>query len=294
MGSHRGSWLGSSLLAAILVLVPAAATTVRAQPGFGPDPFWPYNSQYAPYTTPMGPAGPEGGQGGPFYGRGGLRGANQFQNYLDNLEGPGRNVSDRSSIGMPYYRSAVDPSFETRGRVPRQYTPNSMTSASFDDSQRRVADTYFRYYSERDPSRRASLLKEYRGARRDAALALAGRGRSSSRASDAADRPEPAPRRGARTGSALLPGLGGTGRSRTPADRFGPPPEVPSVGGRRSSGSGARRGLPTDVLNRSQAMDRDEGASPNSGSPSNSFLRPRNRGAAPASPTRSAVDNDDP
>ena len=58
MGSHRGGWIGSSILAAALILFPAAATSVRAQPGFGPDPWWPYNYQYAPYVTPMGPPGP--------------------------------------------------------------------------------------------------------------------------------------------------------------------------------------------------------------------------------------------
>ena len=98
--------------------MPAAATTVQAQPGFGPDPFWPYNNQYTPYVTPMGPAGPGGGQGMPPNMRGGNRGANQFQDYLDSLDSPGRNASDRSSIGTPYYRSAVDPSFEDRDETP--------------------------------------------------------------------------------------------------------------------------------------------------------------------------------
>ena len=105
----------------------AAAPAVHAQPGYGADPFWPYNNQYAPYTAPMGPADPvAGGQSGELYSRDGLRGANQFQNYLDDLQGvggPGRNLSDRSNIGMPYYRSAVDPSYMTERMGPRQYQP---------------------------------------------------------------------------------------------------------------------------------------------------------------------------
>jgi hypothetical protein len=300
MGSHRGSWLGSSLLAAAIVIAPAGATTVRAQPGFGPDPFWPYNNQYTPYVTPMGPAGPGGGQGGEVNMRNGLRGANQFQNYLENLEGagPGRNASDRSSIGMPYYRSAVDPSFEDKDR-PRQYRPNARTSDSFDDSQQRVADTYFRYYAERDPARRASLLKAYREARRDAAMAIAGRGRSPSRPLDdgAGGRSEFAPRRGARTGAASARTGGAGDRTRAQADRFGPAPEVPAMGLRRSSGNPSpspRRALPTDVLNRSRAMDPGDRmpSRPSSPLPGNPAARPGDRGLAPAPPKPStAVDN---
>jgi hypothetical protein len=286
MRSHRGGWLGSTILAAAIVLLPAAATTVRAQPGFGPDPFWPYNNQYTPYVTPMGPAGPAGGQGGALFQRNGVRGANRFQNYLDDLETPGRNFSDRSNIGMPYYRSSVDPALETKDKVLRQYTPNMNTGESFDESQRRVAETYFRYYAERDPARRAQLLKEYRTARRDAALALSGRGRSPARDRDL-DSPAPsgaASRRGARTGSAA-PRAGGTDRTRAQADRIPPAPEVPRLGTRRFSGTGTgasttpRRATPTDILNRSRAMDRADGIDrgPRSSGPSSTDVLNRSR-----------------
>src|SRR5262245_55240880 len=98
MRSQRGGEPGSSILAAAVVLL-SAATSVRAQPGFGPDPFWPYNHQYTPYTTSMGPATPgAGGRGAAPDARDGLRNANQFQNYIDNLSGPGRNLSDRSNV----------------------------------------------------------------------------------------------------------------------------------------------------------------------------------------------------
>src|SRR5262249_25609387 len=66
-GIRLSSWLG----AASLVAGPAASTSVRAQPGFGPDPFWPYNSFYTPYTRPIGPASPAGGQGAPYLPRSG-------------------------------------------------------------------------------------------------------------------------------------------------------------------------------------------------------------------------------
>jgi hypothetical protein len=277
MRSHRGSWLGSSVLAATLVLAPAAAT-VRAQPGYGPDPFWPYNNQYTPYVTPIGPASPEGGQGGALNARDGLRGANQFQNYLEDLQGPGRNKSDRSNIGMPYYRSAADPTLRGRDYQPNQ--PNRNASArenTFQEAQRRAADVYFRYYGERDPARRAELLREYRGARRDAELALSGRRRSPSRVLDSSARLESGSRRGART-SGAAGRSGAADRTRDELDRFGPAPEVPAIGTRRSSGSSSLR-TPTDILNRSRAMDREDGAPPIPGSSSPS-LRSRSRGTA--------------
>jgi hypothetical protein len=263
MRSRRGSWLGSSLLAASFVLVPAA-TTVRAQPGFGPDPFWPYNAQYTPYVTAIGPAEPGAGQGGTLYARDTVRNANQFQSYLDSLQGEGRINSDRANIGMPYYRSAVDPSYDPRGRGSRQYQPNARANERFEDAQKKVADTYFRYYAERDPSRRAELLKEYREARHESA-AYSSRGRSSARAADSSTRADNGSRRTARSSS-------------TATGRYGPAPDVPSVGTRRSSSSPApsRRSTPTDVLNRSRAMDRDDG------SPSGST----SRGSSPRSPAR--------
>ncbi len=178
MRGHRGSWLGPWLLAAGLVVMPAASTTVRAQPGYGADPFWPYNSQYAPYVRPMGPASPAAGQGGAMMPREGIFGANRFQGYLEGLQGEERQTSDRAGIGVPYYR-AVNPSFDPNGS--RQYRPNSRANANFEEAQRAVADKYFAYYSERDPARRAELRKEYRTARREATMSYSGRSRSPSR-----------------------------------------------------------------------------------------------------------------
>lgn len=292
MRSQRDGRLGSSMAAAALVLV-ATAATARAQPGFGPDPFWPYNNQYTPYVTNVGPAGPEGGQGGAMNLREGYRGANQFQEYLESLQGgPGRNLSDRSNIGMPYYRSAVDPAYETRGRGPRQYQANTRADESFDNSQRRVADIYFRYFSERDPARRADLLREYREARREAALAISGRGRSASRGLEATARRGAGLRRSARTGEAPAATRSGrAGRSQPEKiDRIGPAPEVPAIGSRRSTGSSPRAGRssPADILRRSRAMDRSDRDLPVSGAPS--FLpRPMDRGAAPPPPRSSAT-----
>lgn len=273
MRSHCGSRLGSSIVAASVLLV-LAAPAAQAQPGFGPDPFWPYNNQYTPYVTPMGPADPAaGGQAGDAYARDGLRGANRFQEYLDDVQGggPGRNLSDRSNIGMPYFRSAVDPTYAAGRSGLRQYQANSRSNETFEDNQRRVSDVYFRYYTERDPAKRAELLRQYRSARREAAVTISGRGRSPSQILDASTRMEAGIRRGTRSPSAAAD------RSRTTNDRFGPAPEVPAIGSRRSAApsSSPRRTLPSDVLNRSRAMDRDSG-----------ILGPRRPGPALHSPGR--------
>jgi hypothetical protein len=278
MRSHRGSWLGSWLLASGFVLMPAFSATVRAQPGFGADPFWPYNSQYAPYVSPIGPASPAGGQGGGLMPRDGIRGANQFEDYLEGLQGGGRNTSDRANIGMPYYRSAVDPDYNPRGRGTRQYQPNTRANTSFEQSQRTVTEKYFAYYSERDPVRRAELMKQYRLARRDATRIVSGRGRTPSRVLESASRLESDSRRSTRTGSA--PPVPGTGnRSGIEDSRIGPPPPVPSTGSMRSSGSSPRGTSPREVLNRSEAMD-----PANRGLPGSRPSTPRSRRTTPSSP----------
>lgn len=283
MRSHRGSWLGSSLLAAGFVLMPAFSASVRAQPGFGPDPFWPYNNQYTPYVTPMGPADPAaGGRAVPqLTPNTGVRGANRFQQYMDELQGgPGRGTSDRSGIGMPYYRSAVSPNYGPRGRGNRQYQPNARVDAAYERSQREVADKYAAYFAANDPARRAELLKEYRQARREASLALSRGGRSPSRVLDSSSRLESGARRG--------DGSSAGDRPRAEAGRFGPAPEVPAVGSRRSSSPSTRRTTPSDILNRSRAMDSDSGLLP--GSTSTPRSRVRGPGRPGPGPSRPAPD----
>ena len=261
MRSHRGNGLGPCVLAAAFVLMPAACTIVRAQPGFGADPFWPYNEQYAPYITPMGPAEPAAGGRGVIMPQAGVRGANQFQQYLEGLQGAGRNTTDRAGIGMPYYRSAVDPLYDPRGT--RQYRPNARSNETFERAQQRVADRYFAYYSERDPAKRTRLLREYRAARRDADQATSGRERSPSRVPGASSEPEAGVRPAARSDSAAAR-TDASDRATARPGRFGAAPAVPGVGSSRYSGSTLRRTTPTDVLNRSRAMDRGSGLRPGS------------------------------
>jgi hypothetical protein len=198
MRSHRGGWLRSWVLSATLVLAPAVSTTVRAQPGFGPDPFWPYNKQYTPYTTAVGPASPDAGQSSAFMGRQGYSTANQFQDYVEGMSGSGRNSSDRANVGVPYFRGSVDPAY---GGADREYRPNAGTADDYEKKQQEITKKYFAYFSERDPTKRARLLHEYQQARRESTRELGSRGQSPSRALSEASR-----------------NRGGSGSSRAPRD----------------------------------------------------------------------------
>ncbi len=255
MRSQCAGRIGSRFLAAGFVFLTALSGQVLAQPGFGPDPFWPYNQQYTPYTSPIGPAGPEGGQGGDArLPQAGFRGANQFEDYLGGMQGGGRNTSDRATIGQPYYRSSVSPDYDTSGRgSTRQYRPNSSeANATFDNAQRLASEKYFAYFSERDPVRRKELLREYRDARYQASRALNSRVRTPSATAGTSSRTRTGTRGTART-DASGARTGTAGRS----GRVGPAPAVPSTGGSRSTDPARRRtGGPAAVLERSQAMDR--------------------------------------
>lgn len=262
MSSQRGELrrIGGRFLAASFVFLAAVTGSAFAQPGFGPDPFWPYNSQYTPYARPVGPAEPVGG-GAMRGNQAAFRGANQFQDYLDNLQGSaGRNSSDRATVGTPYYRSSVNPDFSLRGRaMSRQYQPNSSgANASFDMAQRRAAEKYFAYFSERDPARRRELRNEYRDARRDASRALHSRVRPPSALTPS--RGGTGGRDAARMGIDASADTGAAGRSASARrSRIGPAPAIDSDPSGRALGSTRRRGSssPSAVLERSQAMDRD-------------------------------------
>jgi hypothetical protein len=280
MRSHRGSGLGGrGIGAAMFVLALAVAPTARAQPGYGPDPFWPYNRQYSPYTSPMGSASPMGG-GSEMWMRQGFRGANQFQDYLSGVTGtaPSRLTTDRAGIGMPGYRSAVDGTWG--GSAFRNYQPNVRTTPTFEETQRRVSDTYFAYFSERDPQKRAALLKEYRQVRRESERVLGAGPPSPTRVLDSA--------LGTRRGSTAMrrPGFldedqpsdssrsAGSARGRASSSRSAmpppPPPRLPSVGSSRAGGRS--RTTPSRVLDRAGGMD-----DRNSRTPSSTTTTPRSR-----------------
>jgi len=143
------------LIALIMFLTPA----VSGQ-GFGPDPFRPYNSKYDAFVYPIAP--------GPLdYGpnlrvQSGIRGANQFEAYMNMLQGGQAGVRGAAGgPGTPYFRAnrAYDREY---GRI---YQPNKEADASFQSNQDIVNDLYFKYLRERDPKKRAELYRDYNRAR---------------------------------------------------------------------------------------------------------------------------------
>jgi hypothetical protein len=169
MNSTRGTCLRSLLAGLSIAAAEAGTSTVRAQ-GYGPDPFQPYNAQYEPFVYPLGPANPGAGQSAGANVRSGVRTANDWENYMNSLAGAGRAGTERFGIGMPYYRSAVDPRFDKEGK--REYRPNRKADTAYVRTTELVAEKYLAYFAERDPARRAALLRDYSQTRRRMMRAL--------------------------------------------------------------------------------------------------------------------------
>jgi hypothetical protein len=159
-----------ALLAGLGVAVAGfCSPPLRAQ-GFGTDPFRPYNSQFDPYVYPIGPPIPDARQAAAALSRG-IGGANQFQQYLDQLQGITRSEIERYSIGLPYYQRAIDPAFDREGK--RLYRPNRQSERVFQDTQQLITEKYLAYFAERDPAQRVMLLRDYNRTRRNVGRALA-------------------------------------------------------------------------------------------------------------------------
>jgi len=274
MTLSREKWLRFMLTALAVMVSPASTSAVMAQ-GYGADPFRPYNSQYDPYTYPMGPASPAGGQGGANLPRMGNMGANQYQGYLDELAGASRQGTERYGIGMPYYRSAVDPSFDTKGA--REYRPNYIADRSFEQSHEVITRKYLAYFTEKDPKKRAELLRDYNRARTRVSRAMSGRREDPSRLLDAANgtegRRSPTASRDAddlgqnrdkpRTSSRFSGRELSTETGRRPATGSIPP--APALPGLDTTRRTTPRRTPNEVLDRSRRLDRD--AKPSAGAP---------------------------
>jgi hypothetical protein len=168
MISTRGKWLRAALAALGAAVVTARGPSAWAQ-GFGTDPFRPYNSQYDPYTVPLGPAFPDAAQSAAALSRG-IGGANQFQNYLNQVQGIARSEIERYGIGMPYYQRAVDPLYDREGK--REYRPNRQSKPVFEDTQKLITEKYLAYFAERDPEKRVKLIRDYERTRRNVTRAL--------------------------------------------------------------------------------------------------------------------------
>jgi hypothetical protein len=243
-----------------LLLGVLSTTGVRAQ-GFGPDPFQPYNAQYAPFVTPVAPGPLDYG-----YGPGrGIRGANQFEAYLNSLQTSAAGArAGGAGVGVPHFEAnrAYDRDF---GRI---YQPNKEADQRFDSNQANVNQLYFEYLREKDPKKRAEIFRRYNRARSRADRDLASpRGIAGAQPGSQATRREGRSTdteagAGVRSRDLLTappPATSGTTRSRTRSSGtgvdslLGPPPPV---GGRRAS-SAADLGLtPSQVLDRATRPDR--------------------------------------
>jgi hypothetical protein len=258
--------LRSFLIGLGILAAPLGASTVLAQPI---DPFRPLNSQYDAYRYPIGPASPDGGQSAPMA-LSGIRGANQFQNYLEELQGAGREGGDRAGIGTPYYRTAIDPRFDKDGS--REYRPNRRTDATFEQTQALITEKYFAYFTEKDPKKRAELLRSFNRARSQVTRALSARGAKSERLLDAVTRDDldARPATGRRIDtlrkpadskprpSSAAPPTSNAGSDRA-RDGLSPsiPPAPPLFPGTATRGSRPRRS-PSDILNRSLRLNLDD------------------------------------
>jgi hypothetical protein len=222
----------------------------------------------------MAPTTPDGGQGGQFP-RSGLRGANQFQDYLNELQGAVRQGSEKYAIGLPYFRSSVDPRFDRGGN--RQYRPNAQTDQSFERTQELITQKYFAYFNERDPKKRAAMLRDYNQMRTRVSRALAVRRENPKRLLESATRPAGAGRArseaedldralpaGADSGR-RSPSSAATGSAREPeglrsggSESIPPPPLFPgeTLRGRRP------RRSPTEILKRARELNSRFGETP--------------------------------
>jgi hypothetical protein len=254
-------WLTASIML-------GAATASLAQ-GFGPDPFRPYNSQYDAFVYPIAPGPFDAGANS---GRlDGIRGANQFENYMNSLEGSGPRTGSgpRSGIGTPYYRAnrVYDREYD------RIYQPNKDVDKKFDSDQAELTALYFEYLREKDPKKRTELFRKYSRARirteRDLAsprsVGTRTTGRSAQRAGAASELGETAQPR-SRSSTSPPPAL----PSRTARDRIGSadsrtgsatsttpaPSPLEDSGTSATSPRSSRAALPSEVLDRARRTDR--------------------------------------
>ena len=167
-GSIRLRVLGQLLLGC--VLVGLWCTRGGAQ-GFGPDPFQPYNSDYSQYVWPVAPTNDYGYNSQALRG---LRGANQFQSYMNSIQGQGGTAA---RAGGERALPTTGPTGSTTAISAGSTSPTrKRTSGS--TSTGRSPRTFISSTSRRtDPAEAGAALREYNRARSESDRAL-----SSSRA----------------------------------------------------------------------------------------------------------------
>ena len=159
MVSSRKHWLRTLLAGMGIIAASVGASTASAQ---SIDPFRPYNSQYDAYRYPIGPATPEGGQSVPMA-LSGVRGANQYQNYLDQLQGRrargNRTLWHWTALLSLGSRSSFRP--QRQSRIPSEQQNRSHVRANSGDDHRKIFCVLYR----KRPKKRAELLRSFNRAR---------------------------------------------------------------------------------------------------------------------------------
>jgi hypothetical protein len=246
MNLRRSSRVGLMVVLAVAWVVLAGAKSLAQ--GLTPDPYnivGEGNAQYAPFMYAVQPTAGSmfPNQDRLLQDHAGYRYANRFQSFMEGLNGPGLEgdlgPGGRAGLGTPYYRAnrRYDRDFD------RLYRPNRDADATYYSSQEARNTKYFEAMQEKDPQKRARLLREYNLENLRAARNLS------------LNRPAPE-----RESGRAAPGP--TGSVRDPLlDAPGPAPDA----------SGARR--PTSSLRGSSALDGAPGTAP--GSRATQTVRPR-------------------
>lgn len=261
------------LVAGLLAFWP----TIGAAQGLTPDPFRPYNMNYNAYVWPVAPQMDYGFNSATMRG---MRGANQFQKYMDSLLSPENVSPSRGGVGVPYYRAnrKYDRDFN------RVYRPNEKADRDFDASREKSTDLYFKYLRATDPRERAELFRKYNRARAESDRALRAN-RSNPRGApspltderDAGDEGGTSNLEGRARLDAPSPLTSGRARGRTPArtggsragSAFGPAPAP--LGNSGAASDRGRAPTPSEVLDRAIRSERDR-----------SRIRPRSRVLTPS------------
>jgi hypothetical protein len=245
----------AAILGLAVLIAPALAPAARAQ--HTPDPYnivGEYNLGYQDYMYANYPNGigfsPNQGV---LQGRSGVSRANQFQSYIEELDGVGSGSDIPSSRGRggiePYYRAhrQFDESFN------RIYSPNEAADKTYHADQNSRTKKYLEYLKESDPKKRAQLYREYNNERLRAARDI---GSGSTRAAfrnGTADR-------SATSGTGAGTSGTGTGTSSTPPARrpssLPTPPARSRVTPPLPDLSTETTETPQQILDRAEARDR--------------------------------------
>jgi len=243
------------ILGLTVLIASGLAASVQAQ--HTPDPYnivGEYNIGYENYMFPTYPNGmgftPNEAA---LRGRSGVFQANQFQNYIEELDGVGSGSGSRfdpRGLGgiEPYYRAhrEYDPVFR------RPYEPLLAPSGARADDSKLRTEKYLEYLRESDPKRRARLYRDYQNLSLRTARDL-GSGSARAAFKSGADRSRsPAPA----SSPSALPSSSATSRG----SMLRRPSSVPAAPGRprsaRTTPPGTASESPSQILDRADSMDR--------------------------------------